>query len=83
MLLPTKGLNASRTLIVIGAEIIQVIDAPITVSLLWEKYSRHFRETRNDETLTFDWFAMALAMLFACGVLRFSRGGRLEKNHVS
>jgi hypothetical protein len=82
MLLPTKGIAPQRALLTVGASIIALLDTPATVSGLWERYSQ--KATPNDDKgkVTFDWFAMALSMLFAMHAIAWNGAGQLARCHV-
>ncbi|MEO9591686.1 ABC-three component system middle component 6 [Rhodopirellula bahusiensis] len=63
MILPTKHLPTERSLIAIGADIVGLLDEPKSVSKLWLDFQK-LNEQRNLR-LTFDWFTLAIAMLYA------------------
>lgn len=83
MLLPTKGINLQRALLTIGATIIALLESPATVSGLWERFSEKRKDVPTDAKISFDWFAMALSMLFAIGAVSWNELGQLEKCRVS
>ncbi|MBN9643673.1 ABC-three component system middle component 6 [Corynebacterium mendelii] len=83
MLLPDKDINPDRALLTVGAGILSLLETPATVCELWERYSTYSDESDGDATITFDWFALALSMLFALGVVSFTKSGQLVKHHVS
>lgn len=74
MILPGKHLREDRALLSIGAEILGHLDEPRTVSELWE----HVRFARSGPTLLaplpFDWFVLALNLLYAMSALEMSDG---------
>lgn len=73
MILPSKFLPADRSLIVVGGEALaQLVEAPRTVSELWER-TRAARPAGSSH-ITFDWFALALALLYAIGAVTFEDG---------
>ena len=41
MLLPTKGINPERALLVVGADLLHLLDSPATISGLWERFTHH------------------------------------------
>jgi hypothetical protein len=43
MIIPTKGISADRALLTVGAQILQQLDQPRTVSASWHALTR-FRE---------------------------------------
>ena len=83
MLLPTKGISTERALLTVGARLISVLDSPATVSGLWERFTKVVQESENTNKITFDWFAMALAMLFAMNLVTWNESGQLVRTHVS
>ena len=76
MIRPTKGIAADRALLSVGAEVLRRLDKPRTVSRLWE----HMRQRRVGllEAIPYDWFVLALTLLFAIGAIRLE-DGRLHR----
>lgn len=72
MILPTKGLAADRALLSVGAEVLRRLDRPKTVSRLWDQV-RH-RESSLLETIPYDWFILALDLLYLWGAVEFEDG---------
>jgi hypothetical protein len=74
MILPTKRIPEDRALLAIGADVLKLLDRPQTVSKVWEelKITRANRLANNP--LTFDWFTLSLAMLFAVQALVLENG---------
>lgn len=71
MILPTKGIEADRALLAVGRDILQLLDEAKTVSRLWEEV----REQRiGDARLTFDWFVLAMDLLYLLGLVDLDRG---------
>lgn len=69
MILPGKHLKADRALLTIGSEILKVIDDRSSVSAVWDKV-RSLRDGRDDASpLPFDWFILALTLLYALGAI--------------
>jgi hypothetical protein len=65
MILPGKHIRQDRALLVVGGDILSILDAPMSVSELWNRV-RRLRETKDDSPpLSFDWFVLALTFLFA------------------
>ena len=85
MILPTKGIGSDKALLSIGALILRDLDEPKTVSRLWADL-RRVEEGAPD--LTFDWFVLALDLLYLMGTLDYHGGrvvrvGRLEAGRES
>jgi hypothetical protein len=77
MILPTKGLAADRALLSVGAEVLRRLDRPQTVSRLWEQVKQ--RKDTLTETIPYDWFLLAVDLLYLCGAVDFE-DGRLRRN---
>ncbi len=74
MILPTKRLSQDRALLYVGGEILGLLNEPKTVSRLWEEAKRA-RAARGDAAaLTYDWFVLALDLLFAVRAVEYDRG---------
>ncbi len=68
MILPTKHLKLSNSLLSAGAALLKNINEPKTVSLLWDK-------TRNlPEIRTFERFTLSLDLLFIMNIIDFKDG---------
>lgn len=82
MIVPTKGISPDRSLLGIGADVLELLSRPMTVSEMWSKYRR--RASRRDQSLvSFDWFVLALDMLYSISAISLTPEGRLTKNAVS
>lgn len=74
MILPAKHLVPERALISVGADVLEVLRQPRTVSRTWEECKR-LRERRGcGATITFDWFLLTLDLLFLMGALVLENG---------
>lgn len=71
MILPSKHLREDRALLTIGADLLRLLGEPKTVSRLWSDMKRR-RE--GGTAISYDWFVLALDLLFAMGLLAFERG---------
>ena len=79
MILPTKHLNVDRSLLFIGAEILEIVQQPAAVSYAWDSYKkRQSGSWRGGSSVTFDWFLLALAFLFTVGAIELE-DGRLRR----
>lgn len=83
MLLPTKGIEPQRALLTVGASLISLLESPATVSGLWERFLKHTSEFQGDSKITFDWFALALTMLFTIDAVSWNESDQLVRSHVS
>lgn len=78
MILPTKRLSQDRSLLYVGAEILRLVDEPKTVSRLWQELQSERSAQSGLAPLTYDWFILALDLLFLINAIRVERG-RIEK----
>ena len=75
MILPSKHLSQDRALLTVGAHVLNHLDRPKTVSAVWEELWRG--SGTNSETLpslTYDWFVLALDLLYAVGAIELKEG---------
>ncbi|MHB1538560.1 MAG: ABC-three component system middle component 6 [Acidimicrobiales bacterium] len=72
MILPTKHLPLERTLLAAGAQVLECLNRPSTVSGLWE----HVR--RDVAFPSFDHLVLALDVLFTLGMVELD-DGRLKR----
>lgn len=79
MILPTKGISSNQALLAIGALILRDLDEPKTISRLWADL-RQVKEGPPD--LTFDWFVLALDLLYLMGTLEYSDGRVHRVGHL-
>lgn len=70
MILPAKHLPQDRSLAGIGADILAQLDEDRTVSELWERVRG--ARTVTASPLSFDWFILALSMLYAISAIDLS-----------
>lgn len=78
MILPTKRLSANKALLVIGAEVLALLEQPATVSQLWREF-KSARTSRGPQGgISYDWFILSLDFLFIIGAIELSKG-RLKK----
>lgn len=82
MLLPTRGVSVDRALLTVGSEILEALGTPKSVSALWEMYKANERNSGALERVTFDWFSLALASLFAINAVEWTGSGHLRRVNV-
>jgi len=81
MILPTKHLSERRSLLWLGGRVLGVVDEPKTVSRIWDELrSADETEARRDAP-TFDWFVLALDLLFALGAIGLTDGRIWKRGH--
>lgn len=78
MILPTKHLPESRSLIGVGATVLLLLEKQgATVSGLWDA----FKEARGEKAkVSFDWFVMGLDLLFLLDAIEIQRGVIVRKS---
>ncbi|MEH0970249.1 ABC-three component system middle component 6 [Micromonospora sp. CPCC 205546] len=69
MITPTKGIAPQRALLAVGAQIINLLDQPMTVSQAWARLRQWRRNNNHLAPVPFWWFVLALDMLYALGLL--------------
>lgn len=69
MILPGKHLKPDRALLSVGGEILAVMGAEATVSTVWDNVRAHRAKRAGTSPLPFDWFLLALSLLFAIGAI--------------
>ncbi|MFF8448623.1 ABC-three component system middle component 6 [Streptomyces leeuwenhoekii] len=79
MILPTKGIAPDRALLTVGAQIIRELDEPSTVSGLWHLVRLRRSQDEHSTPLTFDWFVLALDLLFTVGAIRTGPANTLRR----
>ncbi|MHC0055444.1 ABC-three component system middle component 6 [Actibacterium sp. D379-3] len=74
MILPTKHIRPERALLTIGAEILGCLREPMTVSRVWDELRKRRGETPEPSAITYDWFILALDLLFIVKAVDFDSG---------
>ena len=74
MIQPTKGISADRALITVGAQVLQQLDQPATVTAVWHSLREWRAKTGYQANLPYSWFILALDVLHALDVLRYENG---------
>lgn len=74
MIVPTKHVRTERALIGVGANILDILRTPMTMSRLWDEARKGFTIARNDTPIDYHWFVLALDLLFLLGVIEVRRG---------
>lgn len=71
MILPSKHIQADRALITVGADILAVLDGPSLVSEIWDRVRALRGARKNSSLITFDWFTLAMALLYALRAVEY------------
>jgi hypothetical protein len=78
MILPTKCLKPDMALLTIGADILDQLQEPRSVFEVWERMRADRHKITPARPLSFDWFVLALDLLYAISAIDFS-DGRLRR----
>lgn len=81
MILPTKHLSLNKSLLGIGADVLRILDQPMSVSRLWDEL-KQVRSRSESLRISFDWFILTLDLLFVVGAVEYQRG-RVTRGSVS
>ena len=75
MILPTKHLRNESSLIYIGGIIQNILSSdPMSVDQLWHSAKASYTGCTHGHDLTYDWFVLALSMLYEIGNISFVNG---------
>lgn len=74
MILPSKHILPDRALLSIGADILTWAKTPRTVSNLWDELRKERGEGTLRTPVSYDWFILALDLLFLLGAIEYKRG---------
>ncbi len=80
MILPTKGIPASKALITVGGDVLDLLDeSSLSMSGLWLQVSER-RAASPMTRISYDWFVLALDLLYALGAIELSDRGLLRRS---
>jgi len=75
MILPTKHIPQNRALLTVGSYILKQLDKQKTVSALWEEIIAEYNNEQNaNPGISYDWFVLALDLLFAIEAIEIKNG---------
>ncbi|WP_428098168.1 ABC-three component system middle component 6 [Candidatus Rariloculus sp.] len=74
MILPTKHIRPDRALIGVGAEMLETLERPMTVSMLWDDLRLSRSADTSSPVIDYRWFVLALDLLFMLSAVEFERG---------
>jgi hypothetical protein len=74
MITPTKGISPDRALLTLGAQIIQQLDEPTSVSQTWHKLKTWRAQAGHHTPVSFGWFTLGLDLLYAMGLVDLNNG---------
>ena len=82
MILPGKHIQQDRALISVGGDILSVLEDQSTVSDVWEKVRALRGERENASLVPFDWFVLALSLLYAISAIELN-GDQLRRSRLT
>ena len=74
MILPTKHVRTDRALIGVGAELLQLLREPMTISRLWNEFRSRRSVESGPAPIDYHWFILSLDLLFMIGAIHATRG---------
>ncbi len=74
MILPTKHVRVERALIGVGAELLDLVREPMTVSRLWKEIRDRRSVASPEAPIDYNWFILALDLLFMMGAVQAKHG---------
>lgn len=74
MITPTKGIAPDRALLAVGAQILQQLNEPTSVSQAWYKVRAWRKDHNHTSPISFGWFTLALDVLYALGLIEIRNG---------
>jgi hypothetical protein len=74
MILPTKHVRADRALIGVGAEVLEILKRPMTMSMLWDEIRGQRTLHTPNAPIEYEWFVLSLDLLYLIGAVEFERG---------
>ena len=74
MILPTKRITPERALLGIGADVLNLLEEPKTVSRLWNDFKTQRQTKTPAGIVTYDWFILSLDLLYALRTIRLEEG---------
>lgn len=79
MILPSKGVSASKALITVGGDILGALsDSSLSTTGLWREVSEP-RKSSPMVRISYDWFVLALDLLFILGAVELTDRGLLTR----
>jgi len=82
MILPTKHIRISESLIGLGGYILKSLSEPMSIDSLWIKFNKQ-NLTKFSTYHNFDNVVLALNLMFIMGIIDINDKGELEKCDLS
>ena len=80
MIFPTKRLSVGRSLLFVGAEILEILDKPKTINQLWSIYRSKFDIKDGKRIITFEWFSLGIDFLFIINLIGLKNSKLIKKD---
>lgn len=74
MIFPAKHIRPERAIIGVGAELLEILSEPMTVSRLWDEIRTRREENAPGSPITYNWFVLSLDFLYMIRAIDFRRG---------
>jgi hypothetical protein len=74
MILPTKHVRPDRALIGVGAEVLEILKRPMTMSKLWDEIRGRRTLLAPNAPVDYEWFVLSLDLLYMIGAVELDRG---------
>jgi hypothetical protein len=74
MILPTKHVRADRALIGVGAEVLELLKRPMTMSKIWDEIRTRRTLHAPHAPIDYEWFVLSLDFLYLMGAVELERG---------
>lgn len=78
MILPAKHLRPDRALLLVGRDLLRLLDEPISVSELWVSL-QELRHAGGQSRISFDWYILALCFLFSVEAIQLCKGTLIRR----
>jgi len=76
MILPTKHIRISESLIGLGGYLLKLLKEPMTIDDLWIKYSK-YNNKKYPAYHNFDNLVLSLNLLYILGIIEINNNGEL------
>lgn len=76
MILPTKHIRISESLIGLGGYLLKLLSEPMTIDDLWIKFSK-YNNKKYPAYHNFDNLVLSLNLLFMIGIIEINNNGEL------